>query len=645
MGNLGSFVVKIFVGILVGVMVLAFALLDMSDVFGVAGRGAVVTVGDEPIDGNDFAEEFRRELRRINEERGEGLTNEEAARLGLDRQVLDRMVTGKSLDIDAEDLGIGVDSQLARDTLREIPGYTNPITGELDLSNLDTQVRAMGTTRDRFEKDLIDGLRREQIVPAIVEGVIAPSDIARQRFLFLNEQRAADVLTLTRDSVPAPTQPTEAELKAWIDSNAELYTAPEYRRFELLRLEPFDFLPDVEVTEEELRQQYDFAITLPPSSQGSLQTEQLRTVAQIQLPDEATAKEAARRLADGEDAATVAASLGAPEPTVYRSVAKGSIGDLRVADAAFELEEGSARAVFGSLPFWYAVGVSSVEGEPTPTFAEARARVEEEVRRARALDLLFDKVDEIYEAMDRNADFESISDELGVPISIYDFLDRTGRTQDGLLMAGFNRIPGVATEDMILQEVFTNEEGYETDLIDAGDDGYFAVNVIDIIESQRRPLDEIRDRAVQDYLNDRIDTALAELATDIQSRIRAGETLEPIAAEIGIEPTEVVVVRTAPNPQLGPQIEVGLRDGGVGDAIRGPGRDAQTQQVAVLRRIQGTGDTLVGAYAQQLNAQARDVIASDLQTAYRAAILAENPVQQNDERIRQALGLDVTVPQ
>ena len=640
MGNLSNQIAKILVGLLVGVMILSFAVWGMEDVFNQGGRNAVVTLGDEPIEAEDFRESFRREVNRLNQDREQGLTNEEAFTLGVHRRVLDQMVTAKALDIDAEDLGIGVDAELAREVIRDLPGMTNPVTGELDSASIETAARRMGLTRAGFEKEIVDSLRREQIVPAIVDGIAVPSEFARQRFRYLSEQRAADMITLSAENVPAPAEPTEAELSDWIEANAARYTAPEFRRFVLLRVEPFDISPDMTVTDEELREEYDFRVSLPPSSNNSLAVDQTRDVVQIQTASEADAKAAAERLAAGEDPAQVAASLGTDSPTTYEDASKATIVDARVAEAAFNLEDGRAEAVFGSLPFWYAVSASDFQGGEPPTFEEARPDVEAALLKERALDQLFDLTDAIQDAMDDNKTFEEMSEELGVPLSFYDYLDREGRTEDGLLMNGFSRIPGIASDDEILREVFVSDIGFETDLFESSNDGYFAVRVLDIKDSTLRPMEEIRERAVADFKADKVATALKELAVELQGRLRAGETLEVVAAELGLEVDRQVLGRAVPNPAIGPQVAVGLLDGKVGAVARGPGVEPGTQQVAVLARVQGTTDSLAGEFAAALDQQAQAEIAADIQTAYRAAILAENPVAQNDARIRQVLGLD-----
>jgi len=645
MGGIGDKIAKGLVGVLVGLMVLSFAVWGMEDIFSPGNQDAVVTLGETPVTNDEFSSAFRNEVNRVNEERGEALTNEEAYRLGIHRNVLDVLVTAKVIDIDANDLGIGADNRLARQTVEDMEVFQNSITGELDLEELDRRLRGAGLTRDEFEADILAQLKRAQTVPAIVGGITVPASFAEQRFRFLSEQRAADLLTLTKDAVPAPTEPTEADLDTWIADNARLYTAPEFRRFTLLRVEPYDLSPDLDVSEEELNDYYLYRLSLPPGNELAIASPETRDVVTIKARDEAQAKALATRLAAGEDAQLIASSVGAEAPTFLDDAVDGQILDPNVRAVAFDTTEGNASAVFGSLPFWYAVGVIDVTDAVQPSLEDVREELEPSLLEELAKDRLFDIVTEIEDALDGNSTFNEIADSQGIVLQTYDYLDRTGRTEDGLFMGGFTRIPGVATEDDILREAFVNDIGYETDLFETSSGGYAAVRVEDVKEARLRDMDEIGERARADYRADKLADSLRELSVTVQSRIRAGETIQAVSEDVGGEVERVIINRTARNPKVGDEIAVGLLDGKVGDVVRGAGPDTLIRQVAVLTRIQGTADQLAGTFRDTLTEGSRNEIASDIQNLYRQAVISANPIEQNDARIRSVLGIDSSTPQ
>jgi len=303
-------------------------------------------------------------------------------------------------------------------------------------------------TRRQFEDDIFRTLRRQQTVPAIIGGLQAPAEYATQRYNFVTEQRKADLLTITADAVPAPAEPTDDELKTFIDQNGVAFTAPEYRRVVMLRLEPFDLTPDLDATEEELKAAFQYKIDL-----GEIGSPETRSVVQITASDEETANKAAEQLARGDDAVAVAAGLGLVDPEIYTDTLKDNILDPETAEAAFEMKEGAAKALLGSLGNWYAVGVTAVTSAVTPDFEAQKSEIRDTLLTEKAKEALYDITGDIEDAMTDGLTLEEIADKVDWPLSFYDYIDRSGATRDGVRMSGFSAIPGVAADDTLLREI------------------------------------------------------------------------------------------------------------------------------------------------------------------------------------------------
>jgi len=86
--SIGGKIRSAFVAILVGLLVLAFAVWGVNDIFVPGVRNAVVSVGDASVSTRDFNRDFQSRLREIALQRGEGLTNEEAFQQGVHRDLL-----------------------------------------------------------------------------------------------------------------------------------------------------------------------------------------------------------------------------------------------------------------------------------------------------------------------------------------------------------------------------------------------------------------------------------------------------------------------------------------------------------------------------------------------------------------------------
>ena len=631
-GKLRNFMVAI----LVGLLVVAFAVWGVNDVFTARAGDAVITVGDAEISSNEFKDAFERELQTMNRDNGSSITNQQAYAQGLHNRVLQNLLTDTVIGIDADELGVGVNRRVARDVVKEISSFKNELTGEFSEEKLDSLLAQNRITRKDFEDDIFRTLRQQQTVPAIIGGLQAPAEYATQRYNFIAEQRKADVLTITADAVPAQLEPVEDELKAFIETNGVAYTAPEYRRVVMLRLEPFDLTPDMEATEEEVKAAFQYKIDL-----GEIGSPETRSVVQITAINEESAKKAAEQLTRGDDAIAVASGLGLVEPEIYTDTLKDSILDPETADAAFTMEQGEAKAVLGSLGNWYAVSVTVINAAQTPDFDAQKDQLREDLLTAKAKEAIYDITGEIEDAMTDGMTLEEIAAKVGWPLSYYDYVDRSGTTRDGVRMRGFSAIPGLATDDKLLREIFVSDLGFETDLFETTTEGYASIRVDDIIDSTMRPFEEVKDQATTAWKASQTGEALDALAAELASKLQTGEDIYDVAktVEKGASVEEVVIVRAQPPRTLGNAVVLGMLDGAEGAVSRGPGPQGVTRQVAKLTAIVPNQDGLAGQFLDVLQEQATSAISSDLQNAYQQAILRENELREFPAKVQAALGI------
>jgi peptidyl-prolyl cis-trans isomerase D len=637
--SIGGKIRNALVGVLIGMLVLAFAVWGVNDVFSPGPQNAVAMVGDKEISTTEFDAIFSRELERINRDRAEALTNQQAYSQGLHNQVMQNMVTNMVIEIDAEDLGVGVNRAIAKKEIESIPAFQNELTGKFDENQLMSALASNRITRQQFEAETLQALRSQQTIPAITGGLVAPADYAALQYKFLTEQRRANVITLSAEAVPMPKTPTDEVLQDYISRNGARYMAPEYRKFVMLRLEPFDFTPDLEVDTIQIRESFDYKLET-----GEIGSPETRNIVLLTATDEETANKAVEAMTAGQEPTLVANELGLSSPEVFDSVRKNGIIDPESSKAAFELAKGEAKAVLSGLGSWVAVYAADITPAVVPDFEEMKDEIRAELMRAMALDKIYDVSAEIEDAMLDNFTLEEISEKLNLPLSGYDYVDRSGSTPYEVSMDGFSAIPGIASDDTIMRTLFTSDLGFRTDLFETATGGYAALRVDDIMDTKMRPFEEVKEQALQAYLNEERADALRELALNLTKRIRDGETLEAIAAEFetGARIDSVGLIRTNPPQSLGPQVTVGLFDATEKDVVRGPGSVPLTEQIAILDRVIASQDGLAGTYLEVLQSQMTAAINSDIQSAYQTSVLAENPIQQYPDKIRTTLGLDQT---
>ena len=625
--------------IIVGLLLISLAMWGVSDAFTPNSKDAAAMVGDNKIKLRDFDRSFQLRLRNENEQTTERMSIRQAIARGLHRDVLNQMITNELVSIDADDLGVDVNRRDAREFVESLGVYNNAITGKYDEKKLRNVLSRQDSsmTVKRFEEEVYNALRQDQTLASITGGIIAPQAYSDQSYKFMTEQRRVKLLTLGRNAVEKPENPNNEELKAYIAEHQGQYTAPEYRRFTLLRVEVSDLLPDMEASEEKIADLFDYK--LKAELLGSPET---RSIARIVSTDKATADRATLALNTGKNADAVASEFGLDEPTVYTDILPGATMDPKTGEAAFKMGQGKAETLESSLGTWYSVIVTGITPATIPDMENEREALVTEIKTEKAERFIYDVQDVIQEALDTGATLEEAALGSEVAVASYDFVSSIGENQKGDRMAGLEGWPGISEDDRILTEVFTSEPGFEGNIFETANKGIAAIRVDEIKESARRSFEEVKAQALEAWHLEQANKALATLMDEVADKAAAGESLEVLAAgfEKGAKLRESLMLRAAPPDDLSRHLAIRLFEARSGQTVRGVGANGLDRVVGQVVEIVPNEDILTGTIADTFKEQMAEQINNDIQQAYRVSLLDNNPARSFDENIQKTLGLN-----
>lgn len=626
---------NVLVGVLVGMLVLAFAVWGVEDVFSPNSSNAVVQVGDQEVDRFEFRDRFNDQMREFAQANGGGITNEQAYDRGLPQQLIQQMQQELAIRADADDLGVAVNN---RDVLRyveNIDAFRNEITQQFDKVQLQQLLASNQIRQEDFEDDVINALVQRQTLPAIMGGINAPSDYAQRFNTFVNEVRSAKLIRFGADSVDPIAPPTDAELASYVAANQARYTDPEYRRFLMLRLEPFDFIRDVEVTDEDVRERFDTLVRV-----GEIGAVESRDVLVLTTGSQELADLAAAQLNDGGAPAEVASALSLPAPDRFDSIKENALLNPASSEVAFAVDAGQARVApteFGTFEIVYVEKINAAE---IPDFSSMADEIRADLLEGQARRQIGDYERIIDDMILEGSTLEEIAEEINAPLSSYPYISRTGRTQDGIVMNGFAGIPGIATDEALLTAIFTGDIGFESDITSTSNNGLAVFRITDIIEATPKPIDDIREAAIQAWTQEKIGEALVAKGVSLAARLRGGETIEALASELGTDVQRLAMQRANPPRDVSPMLVVGLLDGDPGDVARGPAVSGSAYEVAVLETVSAGDERISGQLLRTVQETLSEQIALDISRAYESAILNDKSMVVYDGQLRNALGLD-----
>ncbi|MEN0652261.1 MULTISPECIES: peptidylprolyl isomerase [Hyphobacterium] len=529
--------------LILGPLILGFMIFGVSDVF-VQSGSSVATVQNQRVSAMDFSEAWEFRLREVQQEQPT-LTSDQARELGLADAVLNQLVIQAQLRAVSDNMGLGVS---ARQVANEIAGYgafIDPVTGRFDQDSYRQFLAEQRMTETRFEDNVQRDLLSRQLIDALFAGIDVPDAFAQQLYQYSYEERVIRGLVIPPEAAGDIDDPTDEQLQSVIDdtlnddtpANDLFFQNPERRSFTLVRFRVDDFTRDVEVSDEDIRAQYDYEV-----EGGELGEPALRSYVQIRVDDEETAVAVAERLAAGEDPDSVAEAVGGDTPFAETERQSYQIPDDALADALFSMETGEARAVEGAFG-WFAVSVTDGREATIPTFEERESEIRQLLARAEAEDAMYEAMGQFEEARGGGATLEEASLLAETFYEAFQPITRNARNSEGY-PAGtlldendqaaqyFSFFLDTETQPEILESVFDQLAGYATELQPYGDGDYFAVRVDEVLPAEILPLDEVREDAEALWRIQSVDERLTALAETALDRARAGESLDAIAADI-----------------------------------------------------------------------------------------------------------------
>ncbi|WP_454849494.1 SurA N-terminal domain-containing protein [Rhizobium binxianense] len=578
---------------------------------------AVVTVGDQKVDVNEFRLAYQRQVAAVSQQFGMRLTPEQARAFGVEQQVLAQLVAGASLDQLADDMRLGLSEDRLAQLIGEDPAF-KAVNGQFDRQLFTSRLRNAGIREDDYIKERTKVAVRSQIVDAISNGFTAPKTLVDALKLYGDESRSVDYLLLTNANVEPIKAPADDVLSKWFEDAKQRYRAPEYRKIGYLKLQPADIADAATVTDDQIRESFD-------KSKDSYTTPESRTIEQLTFANKDLANAAEAALKGGTTFDQLVTDQGKTASDVLLGeYTKDKVPDQAVADAAFAVKTdgGTTPVVDGSFgPV--ILRVSNIKPATTKSFDEVKEDIRKQLALANASQEIINVHDRIEDLRGSGSSLEEIAEQLKLKAVVIDAVDQTGADKDG------NPVKDIPAQQQLLAEAFRTDVGAAPEPLTIGNDGYVWFDVRDIVPERERPLAEVRDKAVADWTAEQQKVELAKKAEALKAEARKGTSLADIAAPLGIAvESKSGFTRATDDPVLG---RLGIQaafSGPVDTVASAVGADPSTQILMKVTEVnsQPTSEALDNR-DQQITAMANaagddilDQMVNLLQTQYGARI-------------------------
>jgi peptidyl-prolyl cis-trans isomerase D len=531
---------KLVISVLFGVLILAFAIWGVGDIFRGYGRNEVAKVGKTEIGIEQMRSAYQTEIQNLIRQQRRQISPEMARAAGLDRQVLARLVSEATLDQTAQGLRLAVSDETIRNLIFDDQTFRDA-SGQFSAARFNELLRSNGYTEQSYVALQRSTILRQQLSEMVVGALAAPVALQEIGNRLRNEKRAVTFARMPASAAGEIAAPSEDQLKSFFNDRKIAFRAPEFRTAAILSITAETLADPAKVTDEEAKARYE------ATKAQRFTAVEARTVQQISFPNEEEALAAKAKIDAGETFDEIATERNvAFNDLTLGTFTREQMIDPVVRDAAFALEQGAVSApvkgAFGTV----LLRVTQIEGAHVRPFEEVVAEVKQELATTRAASQVTELHDKIEDQRASARPLAEIAKELNLNL-------RTA----GPMNAGLGRPDGSKEEalpggDATLQAIFRSDIGVDNEAIRlARNTGYVWFDVTKIDAARERSFDEVKAEVEKQWRADESASRLAAKARELIERLDKGESFDAVAASAGLTiETAVDIGRQDQRPEL-----------------------------------------------------------------------------------------------
>lgn len=527
-----------YVQVLLVLLIAAFALWGVADVFRGYGQGSLARVGKVEISADTFQQALQNEINLLSRQVGRRLTVDQARALGIDQRVMSRLIGTTALDISARQLGLSLPDTAIADAIRKDPNLQGP--GGFNHEQFVELLRQNGITEQRYFAERRDTEIRDQLLETLTGKIPVPQLMIDTIHRYRDEARKVAYITLDPQKSAKVPEPDEAKLKAYYEQHKRQFVAPEYRKVPVLLLTRADVAKQITVAPEEVRGFYD-------KNKATFDVPERRHVFQLSFPDRAAADKARAELVKAKTFADGIKALNLKESDVdLGTVTRAQMIDPVIADAAFKLDKDKISEPVAGAFATVLLRVSEITPGKETTFDEVKAKIAADLANQRAARQIQEIRDKIDDARAGGKSLKELATETHAQFIEVAATDAKGLTPDGK--------PALAIPDAarVIASAFSSGAGGDREAVELSDGGYAWTDVAGVTPERQKPFDEVKDAVKTAWTAEEQRKALAAAAREIVVKIDKGATLDAIAKELGLTAqTTGDFKRTHPTSLLG----------------------------------------------------------------------------------------------
>ena len=477
-------------GIIILFISIPFALWGIQEYIGGAEQPFAAKVNDVEISVRDYEEAVARQRQRLQSVFGDRLPNDAAFEKRMKQQVIDQLIRQQLLDQVISATGYNIPDQTLAQKIQSLEAFQQ--NGQFIASTYKDILRSQGMSTSEFEH-----LYRRDLMQQQMQNGISKTSIVDKASLTLldrlqNQTRDISYLLFKQSAYLPEVELTDEEIQQYYEENQDRYMHPEQVSLSYVELKPENISVDGSVNEESLRRQYDLYVA---SLAGNEQRKARHIL--IKLDDETDAEtRAAKKQQLQQIREKIAAGESFEELAKQVSEDPGSAangGDLdwvargmmvpEFEDALFKLKAGEVSDIVTTSFGYHLIKLEDIKGEKPVPFEAKKVELVKAAQQEEIDNIFYERSELMATlAYENDQTLQPVVESLGLEIRKTDLFNRS---------AG----KGIAENDAVRNAAFSEsvlKEGRNSDVIELEKNHVVVIRVDQHQPSRAKSLDEVK---------------------------------------------------------------------------------------------------------------------------------------------------------
>ena len=507
---------------LIILLVLAFSVWGIGDIFRNYDVGTLARIGDREVDSQEFLFRYNREINRISNELERFVSNEEARDSGIDIQILTNLLVEKTLNSSADKMKLRPSDKSLTERLKNTNSFRNAFN-QFDKNVFNQVLRQNGINEDLFFTMERDSIAQAQIYRALFENLNISKEFSNLIHRFQNEDRSVEYIVLNTNTENVDSyEINNQELLNYYNNNKDNYKSESKRDFTLLTLLKAEISSLIEVQEDIIKEIYE-------NNVSDYETPEKRTYYVIPFNSSEEVNLALSNFKENTDINNIIVSRGLSLEDVLQSSLSLEEGlNDAISNKAFEVDKnilaGPVQGPFGPTLIY----VTKIESSLKKTFLEVKEKIEQDYKSEETQDKIYEIYNIIEDQRAAGLTFEEIALENNLKLSQYSSVNNNGSNFS-------NSNIDLTLRNSIIETIFDSDIGLEMDPLEDQNGNVVFIRVDNIDEERLLNFDNVQKEVRSDIINQRQKKELEDISfqylDDINNNIN---NLEQISDNLNV---------------------------------------------------------------------------------------------------------------